>query len=546
MIDDHGNIVSPVAARGRVDAYTADAAPASLLGYLRASVARRPDHVAVEETGDGRITYAELDALSDAVRDRLHRLGVRRGDRVGVYLHKSIDAFAVILGVMKAGAAYVPVDPGAPAWRSAYILHDGEVRVAVLDARFLDAWTDETTKLGPMPAVLSLDGRAPDALRRALTELQETDVAPGVVTVEVGPDDLAYVLYTSGSTGRPKGVMLTHGAATGFVNWCSRTFAPREDDRFSSHAPFHFDLSILDLYLPMKHGATVLLIGAEAGKEPMGLATLIAERRLTVWYSTPTILTVLAQYGKLERHDVSALRIVFFAGEVFPVKHLRQVKRLLPGVDFYNLYGPTETNVCTYHPIPDEVPEDRDTPYPIGTVCDHLDGRVVDGQGRDVPVGEEGELCIAGDNILQGYWKLPEQTSRAFLVGDGGTRWYRTGDIVIDDGSGCLTFVGRRDRMVKRRGYRIELGEVESGLYRHPQIAEAAVVATTNADGAVVLKAFVAMRAGATPSLIELKRFCAQALPMQMIPDAFVFCDALPKTSTDKVDYQRLLAGGDA
>jgi len=161
-----------------------------------------------------------------------------------------------------------------------------------------------------------------------------------------------------------------------------------------------------------------------------------------------------------------------------------------------------------------------------------------------VPVGEEGELCIAGDNILVGYWKLPEQTSRAFLVGSDGTRFYRTGDIVIDDGSGCLNFVGRRDRMVKRRGYRIELGEVESGLYRHPQIAEAAVVATKDAEGAVRIKAFVAMRDGAAQSLVELKRFCAQTLPMQMIPDSFVFCDALPKTSTDKVDYQRLL--GDA
>lgn len=514
----------------------------TLIEYLRASAERRPTHVAAEESTEGAITYAELDALSDRMRDRLRFLGVGPGDRVGVYLPKSIDALAVMLGAMKAGAAYVPVDPGAPAWRSAFILHDCAVKVAAVDARLLDAWRAETEKLGKVPELCILTGvGGGDALTRSLDGLDEANPAPVATTATLGRGDLAYVLYTSGSTGKPKGVMLNHGAATGFVDWCSRTFQPREDDRFSSHAPFHFDLSILDLYLPMKHGATVVLIGADQGKEPTGLATLIASRKLTIWYSTPTILTVLAQYGKLEKQDLSALRIVFFAGEVFPVKHLRLVKSRIPHARFFNLYGPTETNVCTYHEIPHDIPADRDTPFPIGTVCDHLAGRVVDEDGSEVAVGDEGELCIAGDNILSGYWNLPEQSARAFLAG-ADDRFYKTGDIVTDDGGGCLTYVGRRDRMVKRRGYRIELGEVESGLYRHPQVTEAAVVATKDAEGGVRLTAFVACRGDTKPTLIQLKQFCAQTIPMQMIPDAFAFRDALPKTSTDKIDYQRLMA----
>jgi amino acid adenylation domain-containing protein len=359
----------------------------------------------------------------------------------------------------------------------------------------------------------------------------------------VGLDDLAYILYTSGSTGKPKGVMLSHRNAVSYVDWCSEVFGPSEDDRFSSHAPFHFDLSILDLYVPLKHAATVVLINADQGKEPAGLAALIAERRLTIWYSTPTILTMLAQYGKMERHDFGTLRYVFFAGEVFPVKHLRAVKALLPRPRFFNLYGPTETNVCTYHEIPREVEPDRTQPYPIGKVCEQFRARVVDEDGVDVARGAEGELIIAGPGVLVGYWNLPDRTAQAFFVDQEGERWYRTGDLVLEDADGVFTYVGRRDRMVKRRGYRIELGEIESGLYKHPDVKEAAVVALKDADGGVRIKAFLASN-GPTLSVITLKQFCAQVLPTYMSPDAFGFIEVLPKTSTDKVDYQRLVAMG--
>ena len=170
------------------------------------------------------------------------------------------------------------------------------------------------------------------------------------------PDDLAYILYTSGSTGVPKGVMLTHRNATSFVDWCSSVFTPAEDDRFSSHAPFHFDLSILDIYVSLKHGASVHLIPDELGKKPRDLARFIADRRITVWYSTPAILSLLGEFGDLARLDCSALRLVLFAGEVFPVKQLRRIAGLWPSPDYYNLYGPTETNVCTFSKIPTPVP----------------------------------------------------------------------------------------------------------------------------------------------------------------------------------------------
>lgn len=508
--------------------------------YLGHSARRRPDHTAVEDPADGTITYRQLDALSDRVRDRLWYLGVRPADRVGIYMRKSIDAVAAIFGILKTGATYVPVDPGAPVARNAYILNNCSVKVVILENRFVKGLTAELAQLGEVPHLLALawDGRD-RPLEVTLQRAQEQDPAPVVDTVIPDLDSLAYILYTSGSTGKPKGVMLSHRNGASYVDWCSEVFEPHETDRFSSHAPFHFDLSILDIYVPIKHGATLVLIGEEVGKQPHLLAPLIADQRISVWYSAPSILSALAQYGDLQRYDYSSLRLVFFAGEVFPVKHLRRLKSLWPHPRYFNLYGPTETNVCTYYEIPADIPEDRTQPYPIGKTCSHLRSIVVDEQGRMVARGQEGELCISGPGVMQGYWNLPERNAKAFLVDSDGQRWYKTGDIVIEADDGNYIYIGRRDRMVKKRGYRIELGEIEAGLYRHPSIREAAVVALSDENG-VKIKAFLSCRDGQRPSIIELKRFCAENLPMYMVPDQFSFQEWLPKTSTDKINYQLL------
>lgn len=472
---------------------------------------------------------------------------MRRGDRVGLYLPKSIDAVATIFGALKCGAAYVPVDTAAPVARNAYILNDCAVRIVVVEKRFEEGLRTEFARIGASAAFLVVEatgGGVP--LSRTIDGLQATDPAPVSESAEVSPDDLAYVLYTSGSTGKPKGVMLSHRNALSFVEWCSEVFQPADDERFSSHAPFHFDLSILDLYVPVKHGAALVLIPDETAKDPIGLAALISERRITSWYSAPSVLSWLAQYGRLQRHDFSALRRVLFAGEVFPVKHLRALKNLLPGPRYFNLYGPTETNVCTFYEIPDHIPEERTQPYPIGKVCSHCQAIVVDQQDQAVTTGQEGELCVGGPSVMQGYWNLPERSTAAFLIDPSGKRWYKTGDIVVEDLNGDYLFVGRRDRMVKKRGYRVELGEIEAGLYRHPAVKEAAVIALSDADNGVRVKAYISCKeAEKRPSTIELKRFCAENLPIYMVPDLFVFEPALPKTSTHKIDYQKLKELGD-
>ena len=482
-------------------------------------------------TADGaeRLSYRELDRRAESMRDSLARHGVGPGDRVGVYAPKSPASLTAILGILKSGAAYVPVDASAPAARGAYVIEDCGVTAVVVAADLLpglrEAARSDLATLEPWDAP---GGRAIEIVR-----------GPGGERAGDSDDPLAYILYTSGSTGRPKGVVHTHGSALSFVEWCADTFDLSEEDRFSSHAPFHFDLSIFDLYVSLLHGGEIVLFGEEISKQPTGMAAAIAEREITVWYSTPSVLRLLVDFGQLGTYDWSALRLVLFAGEVFPVKHLRSLLAEWPGPRYYNLYGPTETNVCTYFEIPSDIPADRADPFPIGRVCENDRGLVVDDQDRALALGEEGELLVAGGTVMRGYWNLPERTERAFHVDADGARWYRTGDLVREEEDGTLLFVGRRDRMVKRRGYRVELGEIESALYRHPDVVEAAVVAVPDEDG-VRIEAHVSRADGGKGSIIEMKTFCSKELPLYMIPDRFLFRPSLPKTSTDKIDYQAL------
>ena len=353
----------------------------------------------------------------------------------------------------------------------------------VIENSFVNDLADEWGAKGDISRFLILDRTGGGKYLKEMLDQSQArlPISPGE-NVSPSLDDLAYILYTSGSTGKPKGVMLTNRAAISFVDWCSEAFGPDLNDRFSSHAPFHFDLSILDIYLPIKHGASLVLISEEIGKDPARLAAMISESNITSWYSTPSILSFLAQYGRLERYDYSSLRMVHFAGEVFPVKHLRALKKMIPNPRYFNLYGPTETNVCTFYEIPPIIPEDRTHPFPIGKACSRYRIGIFDEFGREVPPGNEGELCASGDGMMIGYWNLPERTANAFLADSSGGKWYKTGDITFEGPDGNYVYVARRDRMVKKRGYRIELGEIEAGLYRHPAIKEAAVVALQDAS----------------------------------------------------------------
>ena len=485
---------------------------------------------AIVEGNGTRVSYAELQAQANAIAGWLATHGVGAGDRVGIVLPKAAAAVAAVFGVLRSGAAYVPVDDASPRGRARGILGDCEVKAAIISPERAALWSES----GDRVHLLEVGSSAWEDLLASPPSPPEG--------VDRSEQDLAYLLYTSGSTGRPKGVMLSHANARAFIDWAGEALRATPDDRFSSHAPLHFDLSILDVFVSLTAGAELHLIDDAAGKNPRTLGAFLEERRITIWYSTPSVLVLLTAFGGLAERDASAMRAVLFAGEVFPTKHLRRLTELWPHVEFANLYGPTETNVCTAARIPLPVPEGREEPYPIGEVCAGYEAAVLDRPGgTPVAPGEEGLLHVAGPGLFLGYWKLEDATAARVFERDG-QRWYDTGDVVREVTCEGFVFVGRRDRMVKRRGYRVELGEVESGLYRHSRVREAAVVAIADEDSGVLLRAHLVTEDARPLSILELKTFCASMLPASMVPDRFVFEESLPRTSTDKIDYQALLA----
>jgi L-proline---[L-prolyl-carrier protein] ligase len=352
--------------------------------------------------------------------------------------------------------------------------------------------------------------------------------------------DLAYILYTSGSTGTPKGVMISHRNSLGFVEWVADTFEVSPDDRLSSHAPLHFDLSILDIFVAMKSGASLALVPDGTSTFPIRLAQWMESNAISIWYSVPSILTLLLLKGGLDRVDLGRIRLLIFAGEVFPTKYLRELMRALPRAIFVNLYGPTETNVITWFRVP-PLPDDQTEPIPIGWTCANTDIFVVDEEGRRVTEpGLKGELYARGVTVAQGYWGDPEKSGRSFIQNPFQPhfpdRAYRTGDIVTFDEAGCYRLIGRRDRMIKSRGYRIELDEIEVVLHAHPEVKEAAVVAVPDEMMGNRIRAFVACGEGASLDQGTLREYCLEKLPRYMVPESIDLLERLPKTSTGKVD----------
>jgi amino acid adenylation domain-containing protein len=504
---------------------------------LAASADRRPDHAAVQARGHS-LTYGELLARSSQLAHLLRDRGVGRGDRVGLFFPKAVESVVAMLGVLKAGAVYVPLDPHAPARRVAAIVEDCGLRALVTTSERLQS-------LGPGPVECAVLVRG-EPQGEAEVPWAALDAFPTAPPPEVGVEgDLAYILYTSGSTGQPKGVMLTHRNALTFVDWCAATFDIRPHDRLSNHAPLHFDLSVFDVYNALGAGATVSMIHEEVAVFPQRLAALIESQGLTVWYSVPSALVYLLLHGDLGTRDLDRLRLVLFAGEVFPMKYLRHLADLLPRAVLYNLFGPTETNVCTYHRV-DRWRLAGQERLPIGRACANTETLALDADGRAVGVGETGELFVRGPSVTPGYWGDPDQTRRA-LVPDPrrpqlGERLYRTGDLVTVDEHGEYLFLGRRDSQVKSRGYRIELGDVEAALHAHPAVVEAAVLAMPDPELGSRLRAFVVLAAGPTLTPAALQAHCARLVPRYMVPETIELRPHLPKTSTGKTDRTRLAA----
>ncbi len=523
--------------------------PRGLAALLSASADANPARPALVLEGR-TASYAALADLAGRFAASLVARGVKPGDRVGLWCPKSHEAIAALWGTLGAGAAYVPIDPGAPLARMETLARDAGI------AALLTSPDRAAAAAGALAGLDSLRGLwvtgsppAPDSgagTAAPYVPWAEVEALAPAPAADPGSAGLAYILYTSGSTGVPKGVAHTHASALAFAEWAGDTFALAPEDRVSNHAPFHFDLSTFDLFATARAGASVYPVPARAAMFPAAIARLYTQERLTVWYETPSALALLLRHGRLAEGDLSALRVLLFAGEVMPVPLLRELMALAPRARYANLYGPTETNVCTWHEV--TAPPDPDRPLPIG-VPSCGDEAWVLGEGLEpVARGEAGELWVSGPSVMLGYWGDRERTAatlREIAPGGRTVTAYRTGDLVRWSGDGVLLFHGRRDHQIKTRGYRVELGEIESALHAHPGVAEAVVVPVPDPEVGNRLRALVVVRPGtgaAPPGPAALKDHCARTLPRYMVPEFVEFREALPRTASGKVDRAALAA----
>lgn len=497
---------------------------ASVPELVTDQVRQRPDQQAVVMEGQG-LTYRELGDLSDRFAAHLSGLGVESGALVPVLAHRSIDTIVAILGVLKAGAAYVPIDPDYPADRIRLLLEETQGPVLLTHT----ALADEVRGMAGSLVCLDEGGWKSQAPQ---------PVPSGIA----GPSDLAYVIYTSGSTGRPKGVAMPHRALTNLLSWHRRAFPQVPGTRTLQFASISFDVSFQEIFTAWSEGGTLVLIDEERRRDPEALLVHLQEHAINRLFVPFVALHQLAEVARDTGCVPTDLKDVFTAGEQLQVgEAIREFFGKLPSARLHNHYGPTETHVVTSHTLtgsPDTWPE---LP-PIGTPVDGCRIHILSETLQPVPGGEEGEIHIAGECVARGYWRREDLTSERFLPNpfceDGNGRMYRTGDIGRLRPDGAIEFLGRKDDQVKIRGFRVELGEVEHILRDHPSVKDCAVgLCRTGSQDQ--LHAFVVPR-GECVTAGDLRRHLSEKLPAHMVPVGFHEMRRLPLTPSGKVDRKAL------
>ncbi|MET8139913.1 amino acid adenylation domain-containing protein [Sphaerisporangium sp. NPDC005288] len=494
-------------------------------------VRKSPDSTAVVDEA-GALTYGELDAESTRIARALCARGMRPDDRVCLLIPKSTLAVSAILGVLKAGGVYIPLDGKNPALRTSQILKTSAPHWTVVHPAYEDLITECTTLLGD-----ETPGQIFPLLR---SELAAVDSTP--LPELRGLSGLAYIIFTSGSTGSPKGVQITHSGAVHYIQWLVDHFRIGPDERLSGHPPFHFDLSVLDIFGTLAAGAQLHLVPDEANVLPHRTANFIREHRITQWTSVPSVLTGMERRKVVHPGDFPELRRIICSGDVLPTSVVAYWLQRAPHITIVNTWGATETSVASsFHELR-EAPSDLQDPIPIGKAVPGEELAVLHADGSRAAVREPGNLCIAGPGLSPGYWADPEKTAQAFKhfpSPDGQKRWYVTGDRGYVDESGTFHFQGRTDRQVKSRGYRIELDEVAVAVNALPEVAEAAVISLPVAgmEGSR-LYAACAVRPGVKEDPTALRAALLKRLPEYMVPTGWYFLDDIPKSANGKTDNQ--------
>ena len=486
-------------------------------GLFEEQVERTPEVTAVV-FGEERLTYRQLNERANRLAGYLSKRGVGPGDLVGLCVERSMEMIVGVLGILKAGGGYVPLDPGYPSDRLAFMLMDSGARVVLAQRETVSA----LPKADIEPVLLDDHWPAIAAENEASQNRNP------------GPDDVAYVIYTSGSTGKPKGVFITHRSVVNLLTSMARVPGITENDVLLAVTTLSFDIAALELYLPLVTGARLVIAPRSVAMDAGLLAERIERLGITIMQATPATWTMLLGSGWAGNPRLKIL----CGGEALAPDLARALFERAGSV--WNLYGPTETTIWSaVHRVRDEAGA-----VPIGEPIANTQMYVLDPHLRPQPIGVPGELYIGGIGVARGYLNRPDLTAEKFISDPfrtgGASKLYRTGDLVRRRSDGQIEFLGRKDDQVKVRGFRIELGEIESALRNHSNVGAAAVVARGGSGGQTLLVAYIVTRNGESLSVTELRDFLKVTLPDYMVPSAFLFLHALPLTPNGKLDRRSL------
>ncbi len=513
--------------------------------WLAEQASRRPDSPAIVMKNRS-MSYRELDARSTQLARMLKHWKCRPGDRIGFMIPKSPEAYVSIFGILKADCIYVPLDPAGPPERTIKMVQKADVSWILANGRAEDktgrllsgihpsdelrlGWMDSGSAAVKMSVKPDFYINDLDAFSTEPPEYQNS------------PDSPAHILFTSGSTGEPKGVVNTHLNNIHFINWAVKYFGITAEDRLSGHPPLHFDLSHLDLFSTVAAGAQLHPVPPHFNVFPKFISDFIRSRKLTQWFSVPSVLSLMANMNVVKTGDFPDLRRIMWCGEVLPTASLVYHMKRLPHVQFTNLYGPTETTIASsYYTIP-ECPVEETKPVPIGKACSGEKLYVLDGAMKPVEARQVGGLYISGKGVGKGYWNDPKKTDEVFIPNPFSDNpdelMYKTGDLAVIDEDGLAYFHGREDSQIKSRGYRIEPGEVENALYSLQLTLECAVVGVpSNEFGSPILGCGYVTGPETTIDIKQLKQKLGELLPAYMIPEKWKEFEVLPKNKNGKID----------
>lgn len=514
--------------------------PRLLHDYLKIAAQMYPDKKAIVAE-DREITYSGLYNAVDALGGRLIDMGLHRGDRVIVFLDNSIETVVSLYGILKAGGTFIPLNSSVKAKALKHVVTDSGARMLITDIRKAEVVKGAYEDIPDYGKMIWIgdESEIPDIFFENSVNWVSLDLfsdkAPGYARVRTIDLDIAALIYTSGSTGKSKGVICSHRSMVSAAQSINQYIGNRPDEIILDVLPLSFDYGLYQIFMSTMSGATVILEKRISFMHQ--LLKKIEEKEVTGFPIVPTIVAMLLQMKDLSKYDLSSLRYITNTGAALPVEHIRQLRKIIPHVQIFSMFGLTECKRVSYLP-PDEIDKHAGS---VGKSIPNCEVSIVDEDGNAVPTGEIGELVVRGTNVMQGYWNAPELTQKVFRRGEKNNEiLLQTGDFFRQDKDGYLYFIGRKDEMLKCKGERVSPKEIESVISEMPGVGEAAVIGVEDRIVGQAIHACVVLRQGHTLSPLEIKKYCSRNLEDFKIPSKILIMERLPKTANGKIDKHKL------